>query len=367
MPRMRSLSTRFVASLLAALLVLPALAACNTGQSSGAPASQGENTEPNTPAPTERTITDQAGRTVTLPAEVNRVITTWRPGTLLIMAAGGKSKLVATDGPSQQSEFLVQVFPEITSLPKVGSKKGGLNVEAIVAAKPDVVFVWSGSDVEPVIQQLESQQIPVVVLVPETLEQMEEAVMLAGKVMGTEEQAQQMISYYDEKLNMLSDKLGTIPADERSRVYMVGAYGVYSTASGDLYQNFLIEQAGGVNVASELKGGWAEVSAEQLVQWNPDVIVAVQYCGENCDPASIKSNPQLQTIKAVQNDKVYMFPSAMDPWDYPEPRSILGMLWLAKILYPDKMADLDLIQEVDNFHKTFFGKTFTELGGTLDE
>jgi len=120
-------------------------------------------------------------------------------------------------------------------------------------------------------------------------------------------------------------------------------------------------------VAAELKGGFAEVSAEQVVQWNPDVMVSVQYCGDDCSPEAIKANPQLQTVKAVQSGQVYWFPSSMDPWDYPEPRSILGMLWLAKTLYPEQMADVDLLAEVDEFHKTFFGKSFTELGGKLDD
>jgi len=52
--------------------------------------------------------------------------------------------------------------------------------------------------------------------------------------------------------------------------------------------------------------------------------------------------------------------------DYPEPRSILGILWLAKILHPDVFADLDVLKEADAFHKEFFGHTFTELGGELD-
>jgi len=361
-----------IASLLVLLTLLPLLGACGgasrSGDSTPPPAEQTEP-EPESesePEPQERTITDQAGRRVTVPAEVNRIVTTWRPGTLLVMAAGAQSKIVATDQPSKNSEFVTAVFPEILDLPAVGSKKG-LNVESIVAAEPDVVFIWAGSDTEPYIEQLTTQGIATVVLIPESLEQMKGAVALIGEIAGTAEKAQQMIDYYDDTLAMLAEKVGSIPEEERVKVYMIGSSGTFSTVPGDMYQNFIIEAAGGVNVAAEIKGGgFAEVSAEQVVAWNPDVIVAVQYCGEGCDPESVKANPQLQTVKAVQNDRVYMFPSEMDPWDYPEPRSILGMLWLAHILYPERMADVDLIKEVDTFHEAFFGRSFTELGGTLD-
>ena len=379
---LRNRTVRMLAPLLALLMLL--VAACGGSQSSsttsqppaattGQPASAPEQSEPaSTPEtepaaeaqPATRTFTDQAGRTVVLPAEVNRVVTTWRPGTLLVISAGGRDKIVGVDSSSQKSEFLTAVFPEILDLPGVGNKKG-LNVEQMVAVKPDVVFIWSGSDTEPVIQQLESQGIPAFVLIPESLDQMKEAVSLIGEIIGTQEQAQKMIRYYDETLAMLEEKVGSIPEEEKLRVYMVGSSGVFSTVPGTMYQHFIIESAGGINVGAELEGGFSEVSAEQVVAWNPDVIVAVQYC--DCTVDEIKNNPQLQTVKAVQNGRVYMFPSSMDPWDYPEPRSILGMLWLAHTLYPEQMADVDLLKEIDTFHETFFGKSFTSLGGTLDE
>jgi len=166
---LRNRTVRMLAPLLALLMLL--VAACGGSQSSsttsqppaattGQPASAPEQSEPaSTPEtepaaeaqPATRTFTDQAGRTVVLPAEVNRVVTTWRPGTLLVISAGGRDKIVGVDSSSQKSEFLTAVFPEILDLPGVGNKKG-LNVEQMVAVKPDVVFIWSGSDTEPVIQ-----------------------------------------------------------------------------------------------------------------------------------------------------------------------------------------------------------------------
>jgi pimeloyl-ACP methyl ester carboxylesterase len=113
-----------------------------------------------------RTIVDQAGREVTLPLEVNRVISTWRPCTFLVYAVGGQEKLVGVDIGSTKAPFTTAVYPEIADLAQVGDKKSGINVEEVVAANPDVVFVWSGKDSENLINQLEQQKIPAVVLIP---------------------------------------------------------------------------------------------------------------------------------------------------------------------------------------------------------
>jgi len=312
-----------------------------------------------------RLIVDQAGREVIIPTTVNRIITTWQPATCMVFAVGGQSKLVASDCASLQSDFLTQVHPPIAGLPKIGCKSRGLNVEQMIACNPDVVILSEGKDSAHIIDQLASMGIPALILVPEDLERMKEAASILGDLLGCEGQAGRLIAYYDDKLAMLNRNLKDVPSENRPRVYLAGAHGMLSTCSRNMYQHFIIEQAGGVNVAEGLEGHWNRISAEQLVKWNPDVIVSVVYSPSGA-PDIIKNSPQLASVNAVLDERVYLFPSNLEPWDYPEPRSILGMLWLAKILHPDVFADLDVLKEADAFHKEFFGHTFTELGGELD-
>ncbi len=316
-------------------------------------------------APETRLIVDQAGREVVIPATVNRIITTWQPATCMVFTVGGQSKLVAADCASLQSDFLTQVHPPIAGLPKIGCKSRGLNVEQMIACNPDVVILSEGKDSAHIIDQLASMGIPALILVPEDLEKMKEAEFILGDLLGCEDQAGRLMSYYDEKLAMLNRNLKDVPSENRPRVYLAGAHGMLSTCSKNMYQHFIIEQAGGINVAEELEGHWNRISAEQLVKWNPDVIVSVAY-SPSATPDEIKSSPQLTSVNAVLDEQVYSFPSNLEPWDYPEPRSILGMIWLAKILHPDVFANLDVLEEANAFHKGFFGKTFTELGGELD-
>jgi len=333
------------------IMVSLALFACSPGESPGA--------EGNT-----RVVVDQAGRTVELPQRVERVIAAYQPATYLVFALGANEKLVGVDVASPGLEFFRLLHPAIAQLPGVGSKKG-LNMEEIAAAAPDVVILFPGHDSPTLAEQLAAQGIPSVIIKPESPELLQESILLLGDVLGEEEQAADLIAYYEEKRAYIQERVGGIPVQERPRVFLAGPDGVLSTCSGDLYQHYLIEEAGGKDVAEELSGGWNNVSLEQVIAWNPDIIVTLQY-SEPGDPEEIMADPNLAATKAVQEKRVYRFPSNLGPWDYPEPRSILGVLWLAQKLYPASFADLDMEQEADFFHEKFYGRTFTELGGQLD-
>jgi len=309
-----------------------------------------------------RIVTDQAGREVVIPAEVNRIVTTWRPCTFLVFAVGGQEKLVGVDNGSTTAPFTVGVYPEIKNVTKVGDKKSGINVEAVVATKPDVVCVWAEASKGGIIEQLETQGIPTLVIIPESAEEMKEATLLLGEVLGRTEQAKKIIDYYDDTVAMIKERLKDVPESERKRVYLAGAYGILSSCGSDFYQHYLIEQAGGINVAAELKGGWQSVSPEQLVAWDPDVIIADPYCTESMEDA-LKMDPALKALKAVKNNQLYSFPK-IGQWSFPIPQSAMGILWLSKTLYPEHFEDLDIEKEVNNYYKEFFGVSYTELGGS---
>jgi len=312
-----------------------------------------------------RTIVDQAGREVTLPLEVNRVISTWRPCTFLVYAVGGQEKLVGVDIGSTKAPFTTAVYPQIADVTKVGDKKSGINIEEVVAADPDVVFLWSGADTENYIKQLEQQKIPAVVLIPETAEQMREATLLIGEILGCSEQAEKVLKYYDDTLALVADKLKDVPESERKKVFLAGADGFLSSCGTDFYQHYLIEKAGGINVAAELTGGWQEVSAEQVISWNPDVIILDPYCNDKPEDA-VKANPGLKAITAVQAGSVYSFPD-VGQWTFPIPQSAMGVLWLSEKLYPDLYKDLDVAAEADNYYQEFFGIAYSDIANSASD
>lgn len=311
-------------------------------------------------------ITDQQGRLVEIPVEVNRVVTSYGPATNLVFAIGGQEKLVAVPDQTHSNDFLTSVYPEIKNIEEIGSRREGLNMEAVIASEPDVVILFPGNDNETFIQQLTTQKIPVIVINPESTEQILECIEILGTALGKQEQARALITYYEEKLDEVTKRVANIASEQRRKVYLSGSGGILTTTSADMYQHHIIESAGGINVASLLKGGWNQVSAEQLIQFNPDFIASVQYT--RVDVAQeILDNPHFKNIQAISDGEVYLFPSNFGGWDMPEPRSILGIMWLADRLYPELFEDLDILEEIDAFHLNFYGKTFTELGGILND
>ena len=137
-----------------------------------------------------------------------------------------------------------------------------------------------------------------------------------------------------------------------------------------MYQHFIINLAGGRNVSANEKGeatpghGWLKISPEQLIKWNPDLIIVTQYAS-GITPEQILADERLRGINAIKNKQVFWFPSKLNSWDNPTPQAVLGIKWLAKKIHPDKFRNIDIEKEANNFFTMFYGKTFTELGGSL--
>ena len=115
----------------------------------------------------------------------------------------------------------------------------------------------------------------------------------------------------------------------------------------------MMKHAGAVNVAASTIKGFKQVSIEQVIEWNPQVIFV-----QNRYPAvvnEIQSSPQWQVIDAVKNHRVYLMPEYAKAWGYPMPEAMgIGELWMAKKLYPDKFNDVDMHKIVNDWYRTFY-------------
>ncbi|MCR4419602.1 MAG: ABC transporter substrate-binding protein [Clostridia bacterium] len=349
--------TRRLAVSVLALIVLAAfLPACAGTPQSPPSADTGQENRPQTV-----TVTDGIGRQVEVPQKVERIAVSYGIATHFLYALGVQDRLVGIDTPSRTNQFFLALHPGFKDLPAVGSPKE-INVEQIIALKPDLVLV-PGRNKE-MVEQLAGKGLTVFGVVAEDLDQLMDTMSNLGRALGREERAERFNQYYRQMLDRIQSETQALEGSARPKVYLVGPMGTLSTASGEMYQHFLIEAAGGRNAAGDLKGGWVEVSPEQLIQWDPDVIVVVKYASDT-SPEKILQDPRWKNIKAVQNKNVFWFPSDLTPWDYPSPQAVLGLVWLAKILHPDLFADLDPLQEANSFYKEFYGRTFSEVGGTL--
>ena len=318
-----------------------------------------------TPKDTSIVVTDGLGREVKISGPVKRISTNYGIATHMIFALGMQDKLVGIDGPSQNNEFFKALLPASDTMATGGSPKD-VNIEQVLALKPDLVLVPGRN--QELVKSLEQRGLTVFGVIAEDFGQLKQSMLSLGTAVGKEEQARAYVKYYDDTVKFVAERNSKLKDTQLPLVYLVGPMGSLSTCSADMYQNFLIKQCGGKNAGEELKAdaagkGWVEISAEQLLKWNPDFILVPQYSGST--PEDIYNDSRFQGLKAVKDKQVLWFPSKLNPWDYPSPQAVLGIKWLAKTLHPDIYKDVDMTAEANKFFQQFYNKSFTEIGGKL--
>ena len=344
---------RMGALALAAALCLN-LAACGAASSSAASsAAASSQAVASSAAASEAegiTLTDQAGRTVTLEQPAESIVSCYYISTYATIALGLKDKIVGLENKADTRALYALAAPELPQLTQVGTLKE-LNVEAVAALEPDLVIM--PQKLIDNAQTLEDLGITVMIVNPETQEGLETMLTLIGEACGASDQAQALIDYNHTQLERAAEMTAEL---EKPSVCLLGNSSYLSVAPAAMYQNDLIEQAGGVNAAAYIEEDyWADVSYETLLALAPEVLVipsAASYTAED-----VMNDPQLADLPAVQNGAVYTMPQGLDEWDSPTPSGILGVLWLTSVLHPEAYPFEEFTADAQAFYQTFYGFT----------
>ncbi len=300
-----------------------------------------------------RTITDMTGRTVDIPSEVDTVLCNWLPSMMIVY-------MVAPDRLGAWNSLPGEgYFPEkYAGLPIIGR----VSHETLLSMDPDIVVMGGalgigGEAARSVIDEEQQKLYPLpVVAVTDAMDATAytDPIRFIGELLGEEKQAEKMIAFYENILSLVTERVATIPDNERVRVYYAeGKEGLATDPAGSTHAA-LIDIAGGINVADfpvPTGQGQTEVSIEQVLDWDPEVILVH-------DPqfyATVRSDPLWQDITAVKTGRVYMIPKTTFNWfDRPTGlNQIIGIPWTAKILYPDRFRDMDLDEIVREYHELF--------------
>lgn len=358
---------RFLSVALLSALLLQLLSGCAAGVQESAQPSAGPTrpavTEPVQSEPVETqpapaagpiTVTDQAGREVTLEAPAKKIVSCYYLVTASLLTLGQKDKIVGIEMKASSRELYKLCAPEFLELPGVGSGKE-TNIEAIAALEPDLVLL-PNKQVEAA-DTLAGLGIPTAVVEPETYEAFCGLLNMLGALCGCGDAAQELINYYDGIVDRVTG-LTLAEGVEKPTVYLCGEASYLRTCAGGMYQREMIDMAGGTCVSAGLEGAkWADISAEQLAAWDPEVIFSVSYAEYALD--DIRNDAALAGLKAVAEDRLYTVPSEIEAWDYPQPSSILGLLWMAHILHPELVTEEDYVKEARQFYQTYFGVEIT--------
>lgn len=325
-----------------------------------------ESVEPS-PAepPAEREITDMAGRSVTLPGELESVFPT-APTAAIFLYMVAPDKLLGWNYALNDTEKSI-ILEQYHDLPNFGMGDA-VNYEAVIAAGPTIALNCGKindaliSDCDALSRRL---GIPVVA-VDNDLSRSAEAFRFLGALLGEEEQAEAM-AVYAEELERDLETLAEIPEEERVRVYYGNGEDSLETAPRGSAHAQLLDTVNAVNVAELELGDGARVriSAEQLLAWDPDVIIVNGEPKADLSGASaaqaILTGPNYATLTAVRERKVYGTPNAPFGWidRPPGPNRLIGMRWLSALLYPESVSG-DAEGEVKEFFRLFYHVELTQ-------
>lgn len=321
--------------------------------SSAAPQSQKET----------RVFTDSAGRKVTVPVHIKSAAPSG-PMAQIVLYTAAPDKLagLASDFSADAKKYIDKKY---WSLPKFGQfygKNASLNMEALAAAAPDVI-IDIGEAKKTVKEDMDGLQkqlgIPTV-FISATLDTMPQTYTMLGDLLGETDRAAQLSAYCKKTIGSADTIAKSIPAGQKVRVYMaIGESGLNTNAAGSIHADVL-NRVGAENVANVevvSSGGGSKVSLEQILKWNPDVILA----DGDLSYKAIMTGSAWKDVKAVKNSKVYRIPSA--PYSFisnpPSVNRIIGINWLGNLVYPQKY-NLNIEKEVKEFYKLFYSVDLTD-------
>lgn len=324
----------------------------------------------------DRTVTDQLGRKVEIPDNVRHVVVLQHQTLNILAQLGAADKIVGVlqSWKKQLGPDFARFYPPLESMPTPGDL-ARVNIEAVLALKPDVVFITNYVP-DDMLKQLESSRIPTIAislrrdnpgqahaLNPSLdnedtayTEGLKDGIRLIADITGTTDRAESLMTAVEQSRKRLSEKINALPEAKRKRVYMANPE--LTTYGSGKYTGLMMQHAGAMNVAAKDIKGYKKVSMEDVLKWNPEVIFVQDRYPQVVD--EIKTQPQWKNIDAVKTGNVYLMPEYAKAWGYPMPEAIaLGETWMAKKLYPDQFADTDMQALADRYYSAFYGMKYT--------
>ena len=315
-------STRPTAAAIAALalaaLLAGALALAGCSAKPAAPAAGTGATTATSGFPV--TVTDDASRSVTVKSAPQRIVSLAPAATEILFALNLGEKVV---GVTSYDDYPSQV----ASITKVGDFAGP-NVEAVAAAKPDLILATSGVQAD-VVKKLEGLGATVVVLDPQSLAGVYSNIETVGKITGTSEMAKEVVGGMKADVASIRESVAGSPTV--TAFVEIGQNPLFTTGTGTL-MNELVTFAGGQNVVTQ--PGYVSYSAEQLIKSNPQVYFATK--GSSNDPSAVQNRPGYGQIDAVKNKRVVILDDSLVSRG--GPRIVLGLKQIAAGLHPGAVS-----------------------------
>ena len=273
------------------------------------------------------TYSDDIGRTVTIQNIPQRIVSLSPSNTEIVYALGLQDELVGVTSDDD--------YPADAQTKPIVSDYSTTDLEKVVAAKPDLVLADSLQQ-HDVVPALEKLGITVFVMTPPDINGIFHDIQVLGQITGKTQAAVVLVNGMQNSIKSVTDKTAKLAATQKLRVLYVTWYDPIWTAGNGTMIQYLIDQAGGTNIAAGLSG-YATISLEDVVQQNPQVIIVMSSMGSmGSSDASlnyVETNDQLKSTDAVKNGQVYEVDA--DIFARTTPRIVDGLQILAKYFHPE--------------------------------
>jgi iron complex transport system substrate-binding protein len=302
-------------------------------------------------------VTDAAGRAVPIPGKVERVFPAGPPAAILLYTLA--PDLLLGWPRANRPEECVYMLPEICARPEIGRITGRgntANLEVVLALKPDLILDVGSTNptfVSLAARVQEQTGIPYALL-DGRFDATASTYRKLGELTHHSTEAEALARYADETMMAIKGRVKKIPESLTPRIYYARGPSGLETGLGGSINVETIDFLGARNVAAERQGGLAIVSVEQVLLWNPDVIVTI----DRDFAANVRSDPVWAQVAAVRAGRVHLSPKMPFGWvDFPPSvNRLIGLWWLAKILCPEQFPE-DIRALTRDFYTRFYHVT----------
>jgi len=308
-----------------------------------------------------KTVTDRNGRTVRVPVDPKRIACFFGPSYEKVFLLGSADRVAAMS--LKQSPWAHKLNPDLKKVVVMPSYTDP-DVERLLHLGIDLVFYWQWPQ-----QTARMASAGIVVVCPydgvvnpgssaEFMRAYKQEMRFYGQVLGEKARkiAESYCSYYDGKMARIIAISSKIPENRKPSVYYITGRNVFATQGGAGTSRWLLEMAGARMVSRDLNRNFLDVTMEQVIAWDPEVILV----GGLTTPDAIRNDPRWKAIRAVRHNRVYTCPEGIFIWGHGSSEGHLFVLWLAKILHPELFRSFDLVRETREYFSRFYHYPLTE-------
>ena len=345
--------TKRLLALLLALMMTLSLAAC--GGQTNTPAEDENDTAAET-----RVFTDSTGRQITVPARIDKVAVSGPLAQIVVFALCPDKLLgVANEWDESAQQFLDEKYYNLPLLGQLYGGKGELNLETLLSSGAQVV-IDVGEAKSTIVEDMNDLQeqtgIPFL-HIDAKLVSMDETYTMLGDLLGMADEAKALADYCRTTYDSVKSAVDGV--EKADLLYITGDTGLNVIAQGSFHAEVIDLLSSNLAVVDEpsSKGSGNEVDMEQILNWNPDVILFTP----GSIYATVGEDAAWQGVTAIQNGAYYEVP--MGPYNWmgfpPSVQRLLGMQWMAKVLYPDAV-DYDMYEAASTYFQMFYHCDLTQ-------